>query len=113
MDVNFDQLYWIEINKDIDKYLTDVYGIFYFQISEKIVILFVKWEILNSLMTKQSFRFLRNDWYFLISRVMLHIICNIYYIAVYSCLTIHLECMNNVNICDNIKNNINHLQVEF
>jgi len=42
MDVNFDQLYWIEINKDIDKYLTDVYGIFYFQISEKIVILFVK-----------------------------------------------------------------------
>jgi hypothetical protein len=35
MDVNFDQLYVIEINKDIDKYLIDVFGIFYFQISEQ------------------------------------------------------------------------------
>ena len=77
------------------------------------VILFVKWEIFSSLITKQSFRFLRNYWYFLISRVMLHIICNIHYITVYSCFTIHLECMNNENIRDNIKNNINHLQVEF
>jgi hypothetical protein len=44
---------------------------------------------------------------------MLHIICNIHYITVYSCLTFHLECMNNINVSDNINNNINHLQVEF
>jgi hypothetical protein len=40
---------------------------------------------------------------------MLHTICNIHYTTVYSCLTIHLECMKDVNIRDNIKNNINHL----
>jgi hypothetical protein len=42
MDVNFDQLYVIEINKDIDKYFIDVFGFFFSKLLNKRVVLFVK-----------------------------------------------------------------------